>query len=147
MERALVTVRDLDRDERLSLDVEQEYGYRLRELDARRVDLNAQIESGEVNVVGSKLKNEVIMIVSQVEVGAENENDSGEVRKGGGLEQWEEQEMERRRKEREKARLYKGRIRPGMGVQKRGGGAIGVERSPAGGWEGGGQRRWTGWAG
>jgi len=147
VERALVTVRDLDRDERLSLDVEQEYGYRLRELGARRADLNAQIGNGEVNVVGSKLKNEVLMIVSEVEVGGENDSEGDEVRQGGGLEEWEEREMERRRKEREKAKLYKGRIRPGMGVQKRGGAAIGVERSTAGGWEGGRQRRWTGWAG
>ncbi|PVH77073.1 hypothetical protein DL98DRAFT_573971 [Cadophora sp. DSE1049] len=148
VERALVTVRDLDRDERMSLDVEQEYGYRLRELGARRADLNTQIGNGKVNVVGSKLKNEVVMILSEREVGDGNDSDGGEMRRGGGLEEWEEREMERRRKEREqaKARMYKGRIRPGMGVQKRGGGALGVERSQ-GEWEGSTQRRWTGWAG
>jgi hypothetical protein len=132
----------------MSLDVEQEYGYRLRELGARRADLNTQIGNGKVNVVGSKLKNEVVMILSEREVGDGNDSDGGEMRRGGGLEEWEERERERRRKEREqaKARMYKGRIRPGMGVQKRGGGALGVERSQ-GEWEGSTQRRWTGWAG
>lgn len=130
VQRALVTVRDLDSDIRLSLDVDQEYGYRengvrairIRGLDAKRMKINAE----------NKLKNEIVVVVSE------------RVESGGGLEEWEEREMERRRREREKARLYKGRIRPGMGVQKGGGlGALGVQRG-TGGEELGVQKRWTG---
>ncbi|KAH7383566.1 hypothetical protein BKA64DRAFT_760350 [Cadophora sp. MPI-SDFR-AT-0126] len=132
VERALATVRDLDKDVTLSLDVEQEYGYRLRELGARRADFNTQVGERKVNVVGSKLRNEAVMIVSERDLGNGNQSDDPDVGGGrGGLEEWEEREMERRRQEREqpKVRVYTGRIKPGMGVQKRGGGAIGVQRS------------------
>ncbi|KAK0103076.1 hypothetical protein ONS95_000746 [Cadophora gregata] len=140
VQRALVTVRDLDKDVRLSLDVEQEYGYRLRDLGGRDSgDFTSQYKTADSNrksnAGGSNFKKDVVMIVGEREVGLEDESDNAG--RGGGLEAWDEREMQRRRKELEQAKMkaYKGRIRPGMGVQKKGGGAIGVER------------RWTGWGG
>ncbi|KAG4429898.1 hypothetical protein IFR05_014618 [Cadophora sp. M221] len=130
VQRALITVRDLDSDIRLSLDVDQEYGYRKNgfgvtqaaDLEVKRVEINAE----------SKVENDIVVVIRE------------RVESGGGLEEWEEREMERRRREREKARLYKGKIRPGMGVQKGGGkGELGVQRGPWGG-ELGVQKRWTG---
>lgn len=105
---ALVTVRDLDTGVRLSLDVEQDHGY-------RRVDVLQEVKKEEIGA--SKLKNEIVMIVGEREV-VESDNEMVGRDSRGGLEDWEEREIERRRKEAEKARNYKGQLRLGMGVQR-----------------------------
>ncbi len=106
VDQALVTVRDLDTGVRLNLDTEQELGFRT--IDVAQTN---PVEHDDLGVRGSKPRSGIAMNVGKRETGKyDNER--------GGLEDWEERGIERRRKEEDKARSYTGRIRPGMGVQK-----------------------------
>ncbi|KAI9047201.1 hypothetical protein LZ554_008655 [Drepanopeziza brunnea f. sp. 'monogermtubi'] len=110
-------VGDLDADLRLSLDVDQEKGFRNPSHMAAKNQSPINPSTGShMFTGGSELRNEIVMVVG------EREATSAEDREGGvevgvlGGEGDDEEEAERAMME--KAKRYKGKIRPGMGVQR-----------------------------
>ncbi|KAJ5050806.1 uncharacterized protein L3040_002675 [Drepanopeziza brunnea f. sp. 'multigermtubi'] len=115
--RINTTTRDLDADLRLSPDMDQENGIRNPSNMAAKNQLLIKPSTSSYMFTGSsKLRNEMEMVVGGREATSAEDREGGvEV---GALGEEGDYEDEAERAMMEKARRYKGKIRPGMGVQK-----------------------------